>query len=326
LKITSKSGPATVRYRLYESAGDAAAGSGVGLLKEWSGNVATFPSGVLFSAVTNTTTADVTTLYKNFKTTGTTPGVTATLAKIGSVTYAVNTTVYDPIPGTLLTSADIGQFIAAGTKFKLEGGDLSAASAVGALFLAANAGTCSAPGASTAATAKTATTAEFVFDATESLGREICFTANGTTPIATQTFTVAADVVPAGTSTTMDQTAITAGNFNRDGTVLKAAFAEGSGVSGVASAVSLTNTSGNPANFTTSCLTGTGAVAGNSGTVAANSGTRFGITSAAGLGCPTAVRGIEMTFSVPVGSVIGSVVRQNTTTGQAAFDGMVGNQ
>lgn len=332
VKVSDKSGSAILRYRLYESAADAAAGTTAGLLKEFSGAVANFPTGVIFATTPNTTTADVTTLYKNFKTGGATPGVTATLAKIGTVTYQVDTSVNDPADGLALAAADIVQFIAAGSKFKLEGGDLTAASAVGALFLAANTGTCSVPGVSTPATAKTATTAEFVFGATESLARELCFTANGATPIATQTFTVAADLV-AGTTVpggvpadTRDQAAKTAGEFNRDGTVLKAAFAEGSGVSGVASAVSLTNTSGNPANFTTSCLTGTGTVAGNPGTVPAMSGLRFGITSAAGLGCPTAVRGIEMTFSVPVGSVIGSVVRQNTTTGQAAFDGMVGNQ
>ena len=67
-------------------------------------------------------------------------------------------------------------------------------------------------------------------------------------------------------------------------------------------------------------------MAGLAGSVPANSGVRRGVNSVSGLGCPAGTRGVELTMAVPTGTVIGSVVRQNVTTGQAGFDGMVGNQ
>jgi hypothetical protein len=258
--------------------------------------------------------------------------VTTTLAKIGTVTYAPNETVSNPATGLALTPANMALFTAAGTKLVLTGADLTAASG---LFLAGTGGTCAAPGASTAGSGLTATAVDFVIDASAvgtdpavgaNTGREICFQATGTTPIAAQDFTVAAAVVPVVGTSTANQAAIAAGNFKRNGTILKAAFADTTKASGVSMAVHIVNNAGIPAPYTVRCLLPASSVAGTPGTIPANTARREGIT--AGMGCPAdgTMRGIELTFAVPEGNVIGSIVRQNVSTGAASFDSMVGSK
>jgi len=177
-----------------------------------------------------------------------------------------------------------------------------------------------------AATSATAAGAEFVFGAIP-VDHAICFTANTTTAIPAQTFKIGADLVPKAPATTEDEGKIDLGSFDRDGTTLRAAFAEVPAGS-YSGTVNLMNPSTNDATFTTSCLTNAatnGRVAGNGGTVKAGQGARFGIGSAAGLNCPANTRGVELIFTVPQGSVIGSVVRQDSTTGQASADAMIGS-
>lgn len=156
--------------------------------------------------------------------------------------------------------------------------------------------------------------------------RDICFQATGTTPIAAQTFTVAATVVPAAGSTTASRSAIPAGEFKRNGTILKAAFSDSTTASGVTMAVHLINTSGMDAPYTVRCLLNNGSAAGTPGTVPANQGQRVSVVN--GLGCTGdgTLRGVELTFALPEGNVIGSMVRQNVSTGQAAFDSMLGSK
>ena len=145
--------------------------------------------------------------------------------------------------------------------------------------------------------------------------------------IPVSTYTGLVDLVPANASVTVADAATSTGKIVRNGTVLKAAFAEATSAAGVSSAISLTNNGSRAANFTVKCVLNNGSVAGKPGTLPANTAQRFGLTAANGLACPASnVRGLEITFDVPNGSVIGSVVRQNTSTGAAAFDGMVGNQ
>lgn len=151
----------------------------------------------------------------------------------------------------------------------------------------------------------------------------VCYTVNGTSQIVASSYTGTVDVVGNAGFSPADGSTGTA-SVVRNGTVLKAAFSEASTVSGTASAVSLTNTSATDAPFTVRCLNSGAATTGTPGSVPANSSGRFAIVSA--LGCPAGVRGLELTFAVPTGSVVGSVVRQNLTTGVASFDGMVGNQ
>lgn len=329
LTITNKLSSASVKYSLYETAAQAAAGGTAGLLATADGAVATFPSGLTFAAVPNSTTAEVTTLYTEFNN-----GVTTTLAKIGTVTYAPNEAVHNPADGAALTAADMPLFTAAGTKLVLTGDDLSAAATDG-VYLAA-AGTACDAGPGTLGTNLTATTADFVIDAVAvgtspvppgpNTGRDVCFQATGDKPIAAQSFTVAATVVAKAGTTTANQAAIPAGAFKRNGTILKAAFSDSTSASGVTMAVHLINTSGLPAPYTVRCLLNDGSAAGTSGTVPANQGQRISVVN--GLGCTGdgTLRGVELTFAVPEGNVMGSMVRQNVSTGQAAFDSMLGSK
>ncbi len=154
-------------------------------------------------------------------------------------------------------------------------------------------------------------------------GLVVCYETNGTTAIVASSYSGTVDLAADAGFVVADGTTGT-GQITRNGTVLKAAFGE-TPAGSFSGTVNLTNTGSNAAPFTTSCITTTGRVAGNAGSIAANSAARFGIGSAAGLNCPTNTRGLELTFAVPTGNVIGSVVRQDASTGQAAFDGMVGN-
>lgn len=327
--MTSATSPVQVAYALYEDAPSAAAGTASGRLNisnTAAQTVANVGTGLEFSTVQTTTTVDVSAAngaYTLFLAGG--AGTSTTVAQIGTVTLGAKAGVLDPGTGVdVLYTA----LVAAGTKLVVAADDLAAAvdpaTVSTGLFLSAGAN-CGIAG--TAGTARTATTVEFVTNTTALAGNALCFTVPGgnTTAIPTQSFTAAADLTAAAGSTAADFGATAAGQFERNGTVLKAAFAETPNGS-YSGTVNLANTSSSAAAFTTSCLTTTGRVAGNAGSVAANSASRFGIGSAAGLGCPSNTRGVELTFAVPTGNVIGSVVRQDASTGQAAFDGMVGNQ
>lgn len=327
LKVTDKAGSPVIKYSLYETAADANAGGAAGLLATASAAVATFPSGLTFSAVTNSTTAEVSKLYNEFNN-----GVTATLAKIGTLTYAPNQTVRRPDNGNLLVPPDINLFTAAGTKLVLTGTDLSAAKPLPAGLFIAAAANCGG-GVAYAGSGLTPTTVDFVINVNAigtsnppaATGLDICFDATGTTPIAAQSFTVSSVVVPNPASTTANAGPIAAGEFKRNGTVLKHAFADTTSASGVTMAVHMTNTGGIPAPYTVRCLLNNGSAAGTPGTVPANTAVRQSVVN--GLGCTGngTLRGIELTFAVPEGNVIGAVVRQNVSTGAASFDTMIGS-
>lgn len=204
-------------------------------------------------------------------------------------------------------------------------GDFTAAVANGVDLRVANCAGANAAGVtSTIAADKLSVTFSAITAAVIEQVLAVCYETNGTTPIVASTYSGTVDLV-ADTGFTVADGVTGTGEITRNGTVLKAAFGE-TPVGSFSGTVNLTNTGSNAAPFTTSCLTTTGRVAGNAGSVAANSASRFGIGSAAGLNCPTNTRGVELTFAVPTGNVIGSVVRQDASTGQAAFDGMVGNQ
>jgi hypothetical protein len=150
---------------------------------------------------------------------------------------------------------------------------------------------------------------------------------NGTDPIPVTTYEISADIVPAVGADTADQGPLVLGDFVRDGTILKHAFAEGAMAgTGFSAAAHLTNLSSGPAPYTVRCLLNSGSVAGNPGTVPANTAVRAGLT--ASMGCPAdgTLRGIEITLAVPEGRVIGAIVRQNVSTGTASFDTMIGSK
>lgn len=326
LVIQSAGAPVRMAYSLYEDAPSAAAGGAAGRLNSnfAAQTVAGLVTGLAFTTTPNTSTADVAAnpTYTQFV------GPTS-LATIGTVSLGAATPVLDPVSGAQVLYAAL---VANGTSLVLKG-DFSAAQQPSTnsagVFLGPDNGVC--PAAGTAPTPATPVdSATFATNATPVVARPLCFsvTANNQVKIAAQTFTVEAAITPAANSTAANLPATTAGMFVRNGTVLKASFAETTAVSGVARAVSLVNTSGVPAPYTVRCMVNSpNPVAGTPGTVLANGSTRVSLGTP-GLGCPTngTLRGVELTFAVPQGSVIGSIVSQSLSTGQASFDGMTGNQ
>lgn len=329
LVIQAAGSPVQMAYSLYEDAASAAAGGAAGRLNSnfAAQTVAGLVTGLAFSTVQNTTTVDVAAnpSYTHFLVGP--AGTTTSIAQIGTVSIGAAAAVLDPATGLAVT---YGQMVAAGTTLVLKG-DFSAAvtpstTSAGVFLGGAN---CGAPGmAPTPATPTTS--AVFPTGVTAQVAVPMCFsvTAANAIKIPAQTFTVEADITAAAGSTTADIPAIDAGKFIRNGLVLKAAFAETTGVSGISRAVSLVNTSALAAPYTVRCMVNSpNPVNGTSGTVPANSSTRLTL-GAGGMGCPTngTLRGLEITLQAVPGNVIGSIVNQNTSTGQATYDGMTGNQ
>lgn len=314
LSVTNKSSPIAITYSMYQTAADAVSGGSTGRLATKSGDYVKFGSGLKLNATVNTTTADVTQLYKKFLVGKT--GTGTTLAEIGLVEFDADTTLKNPATGDALAFADL---VATGTKLTVTGSDLSAASAIS---LSPN-GDCT--GTLIAGTNKTATTVDFVVNTTAvSASKAICFTAAGTNPVTAQDFTVGASVVPVAGLTIANPASVALGSFKRDGTVLKAPFIQGAGSFGAF--VNLANTSNNPAPYTVRCLsaTGTAAAVGTGGEVPAKASKRLGM---AAIGCPAGqgFNSVEFTFAVPQGSVAGTVVRENASTGESSMSDMTGN-
>jgi hypothetical protein len=309
LVIQAAGAPVQMSYSLYEDAPSAQAGLAAGRLNTnfAARTVAGLVSGLAFTTAQNTTTVDVgaATPYTRFKQEAGAPANTSTtVAQIGTVNVDAAVGVLNPGTGLQVTYA---QIVAAGTSLVLKG-DFGSAAAPSTnnsgVFLGVDNGDCGAAG--TAPTPATPIdSATFATGVTPAVAKPLCFTlaANNTKPIPTQSFTVELDVTPAAGSTATDLAPITAGAFKRNGMVLKTAFAE-----------------------TVACVLNSGSVVGTPGTIPALTAQRFSLSS--GLGCPTngTLRGVEIVFATTPGSVIGSVVRQNTTTGLATFDNMVGNQ
>ena len=319
-------GPIEVTYRLYETAAAAVAGSGQ--LAQDAGTIIVFASGVSLTAKQTTSTVDVATSPTYTKFVAAVPaGIpTTTKAEIGKV--SLNTANAKKPDGGAVALTDM---LGAGTAFTLSGADLTAAIAdlPGPTGLTLNTGGCAAA-ADILGTSRTATSVSFVLPVIQAyMDASLCFEVPGAnkTPIAAQSFT--ADVAPGPVANVPlpDVPAVAAGTFIRNGLVLKAAFAETTTAAGISSAAHLTNTTGNPAPFTVNCVLNSGTVAGAPGTLPASTAQRFTL-GANGLGCPSngTLRGVEIVFGTTPGSVIGSIVRQNTTTGLATFDSMVGNQ
>jgi hypothetical protein len=315
--ITNKAAGVSLKFDLYETAADAAAGGTAGRLHTRTNTVAGIASGLTFTTVVNTTTAEVADEYKSFV-----DGINPTLAKIGNLTHKAAVGVVRPADGAQVVITDL---VAAGTKVIVTtDSNWNPVTNIADVYLSSDA---DCGGVAIAATARTANTTEIIVDVAESDGLGICYQANGTTPIEVQAFTITGDVVPAAGTDTSDRGPIALGDFKRNGTILKAAFAEAATAgTGYSSAAHMTNLGASAAPFAVRCLTNAGAVAGTPGSIPANTAVRYGVTST--LGCPAdgTLRGIELTFAVPEGRVIGSVVRQNTTTGQASFDNMIGSK
>jgi hypothetical protein len=313
--------PIEATYRLYETA--AAAVAGAGHLAQDSGTIIRFATAVGLTATPNTNTANVNASPSYTKFLPAVPAglPTTTLAEIGKVSLDTNGALTPT--GGLVALTDI---VAAGTALTLTGTDLSAAAPLGLSLMA---GGCVAGGGPIAGTSRTATSVSFVLPAPFTLANSsLCYEvpAANTTPIAAQSFTADVAPVPAAGVPMPDVPAVTAGTFTRNGLMLKAAFADTTTAAGVGMAAHMTNLGNVPAPYTVRCLLTTSSVAGTPGTIPAGTARRESLTT--GLGCPSngTLRGLELIFAVPEGNVIGSIVRQNVSTGAASFDTMIGSK
>lgn len=318
IKIVDKEASASIKYSLYETAADAVLGGASGLLASDNEVMANITSGVTFTTVTNKNIADVTNLYKKFLATGADAAETPLLANIGNVTFAAVAGVLNPTASAPLALADL---VGGGTKLVLTGVDLSAA----AVLRLSDTTDCAGIVTPIVGSGLTATTANFQLGAAPILplvNRAVCFSANNTTPIKDQTFTIAADVVPAAATDTADKAATTLGTFEHDGTVLKAPVM--AQIAGQSNYIQLSNMGINAAPYTVRCFAPSGAVTtGTAGTVTAGNTAKLYMS---GLGCGAGSNSVEFTLAVPTGEVVGALVRQNTTTGDSAMDSLTGNR
>lgn len=312
IRVTDKSGPATIKYQLYETAANAVEGGATGRLAQADGTLANFSTGLKFTITTGTNTAAVSSLYKAFASGG---GTTLGPVEIGEVNYGVNSVTH-PTTGSavvlsdLVTSANI-----------VVAGDFTAAGSVNLN----NGGSCTGGTTTTGSLNSAKTQATIAVDSTAQGIGAICYTVSGTTIIPVQTITAALDItsLPA-TSSATDVSAATLGTIAHDGTVLKAPFM--AGAAGQTTFVQLANMGTTAASYTTRCFggsstTSTGADA--SGTVAVGGVKKVYMNN---IGCPTSSSAVEFTLAVPSGNVVGTLVRQSTTTGDSAMDSLTGNQ
>lgn len=318
LTVTNKNNSVLGNVRLYDGPANAQAGGQAGLLYARNGVIVAIQSGLAFTTTQFRTTASVATEYKEFIPTAAfapTDGfVDADTALIGKLTHKAAVGVWNESAAQVLMTELVG----AGTSLTVTG-DLSQ---VASLYLGG--ADCAAAGLPFVINA-TKTAATLVVDTTEYTDEAICADATGD-PIRAETYTVSADIVPAAGADTADRGPLVLGQIVRDGTVLKHAFAETAAAgTGYSAAVHLTNLGPTPAGYTVRCVLNSGSAAGRPGIVLANTAVRQSLSG--GMGCDQPnLRGIEVTFAVPEGRVIGAIVRQNTTTGTASFDTMIGSK
>lgn len=329
-KVTSDAAPVQIKASLFDGPANAQAyvtsGSLTGLLYTTGvRTAANIASGLEFATTQRTSTAAVATKFINFKANPTLGGsdgfVNPTLAIMGLPTFQDKAGVLNEASGDLLFT-ELVQASSLTVTSDIPGGLGSAAG----ISLEVT-GTCAVPGGTIGGVIDITGTSVTFNTGTTPIPptAQVCFTADNTDAIARQTFTIAASLTAAVGADTVAPMPLVLGNFIRDGVVLRAAFAETTGAIGMSSAVHLSNVSNSNAAYTVRCLRNVGSVAGTPGVVPANTAIRHGLSS--GMGCPSdgSLRGLEVTFEAPKGDVIGSIVRQNVTTGQASFDAMVGN-
>lgn len=314
LKVVSKSLPINVKYALYgESASDAS--NQTNAVYQKSAALATFSTGLALGSTPAATTADVTKLYKDFKANSKNAPdgfVSTTTAGLGGVTFNV-TGALAPATGAAALFVDL---VAVGTKLVVTG-KMGAAASVSLSTLA-----CAAPVVAGSITGNSADIPTGVLPIV-SPGLPICFTNNTTTPVEVDDYTVAVDVTPPGGVEKATPAAVPLGSINRDGTVLK--FTAISYKAGSPSWIQLANSSTIAAPYTATCYTNAGNVAGNPGSVAAGTTQRVELQQVCG--SKTQAQSIVLTFAVPSGSVNGTVIRKDGTTGAvSSVNASAGNQ
>lgn len=313
IQVADKTKPVELKYALYgESASDAANQTNAVYTK--SGTIATFATGLALSAVTATTTADVSQEFKAFKANpkNTPDGrISAAVAAIGTVTFDVTSTLTPDGANVAITD-----LVANGTKL-VANGDLTAR---GSLAI----GTTSCAATSTGGTNLTDNSADLVTNTATVSALPVCYTVNTTTPVPISSYTIAADVVAAAGAERATPAAVKLGDIDHDGTTLK--FPAISYKSGSPSWIQLVNQGTVKATFAATCYTPAGAsFAGTPGSVDANQTKRFELAEVCG--DKTKAQSIIMTLDVPSGSVNGAVIRKDGTTGAvSSINASAGNQ
>jgi hypothetical protein len=314
--LTSAAG-ASLTYSLYADPSSAVAGGTSGRLATKTGVIASTASGLDFTVTPGSATASVATSYKRFL------GGDSNAA-IGEISLetAANTTnlggagivISDLISAAnvIITAADLTS--------------TSNAAGAGIVLRESAGGGCALGGGLGGTSTQTSSTVRTI----SGLGggfpaHEACFEVTGTTSqpaIAEQSLTVALDITPALGTGTVDIAAQALGDIVRDGVTLKAAYMAGAG--GQSTWIQVANVSATAAPWTINCYSPTGSAGtGASGTLAAGATGKLFYNS---LGCAAGTNAVELIISAPAGSVVGTLVRQSTTTGDSALDSLTGNQ
>ena len=311
------------------------------LTTEVSHTLFSFESGAVFSVTPSSSTASVANLYKTFTpgsadshaSTITSPSHANDVASLGNVLYTNSSNVFQANGTANVTLANV----ITSANLVLVGSNGVTTAANFYLDDDANATVCDTAsygsGATTGTFSGTPTTTitrsinTQTLTGTSSAGAHVCYLSKGTDAIPEQVsppFTFALDVLTGGNlGTSSDRGPLDFGTIAHDGTVLKVPYMQDRG--GQTTLVQLTNFTSIDAPYTTRCLsTGATFSTGTPGTVPANKSKVIGF---GGTGCPTSTtNAIELTLAVPEGSVSGTLVRANKTTGDSSMDGLVGNQ
>ncbi|MFM7275961.1 MAG: hypothetical protein ACKO4A_19300, partial [Gammaproteobacteria bacterium] len=311
--LTSAAG-ASLRYSLYSSPSDAVNGTSTGRLATSSASIASTASGFDVTVTPATTVVDVSTSYKKF------------VADAG-ITSVSNTAIgafgMDAVTGVLnLSNVQVAvSDLISNANASVTGSDFTPAGNTG-VFFSTSANCVSAPAVTVAGTVVSSTVRNLNGLGNATVSGNVCFIANQNNAIAEQTFTVALDVTPAAGATTADIGATTLGNFDRNGTVLKAPLMEGK--AGQSTWIQVVNVSSTAAPWAINCFGPSGSLgAGASGTLAAGQTGKLFYNN---LGCAAGANAVEIVVSAPEGNVVGAFVRQSTTTGDSGIDSLTGNK
>jgi hypothetical protein len=309
--------PASLRYRRYSST-TAANSGGTNSLYDVQGVLANTAPALLF---TDTAYGHNTpTIAQDYKDFDVLESVGATLAEVGRISVGVT-------PGTYTTVGNpvaLSDLIATGTKVVVGGLDFSPlTTGSGALGLYMPKAAACSGGAAFTSSSVDATHRQLVIDPTKPFtDTGICYQVNGTTAIKEQPFSVSLVVTPAAGAATQSVNGLGLGLFERDGVVLK--FPYIATQSGSTTLIQLVNRGTRSPPITILCYSDTAAVSNGATTFTLPAGTTLGIGFAK-LGCPATTTSVQMQMDAVRGSVVGTMVRVNNTTGEIGIDAAVGN-
>jgi hypothetical protein len=311
VKLISAAG-ATLKYSLYSTPADAVTGLAAGRLATATGSIADSAPALVYDVTPGVSTANVASGYVDFVSD---PGANSTTV-IGSVLLTTDSNVVD-LNGGAVTLSDLitdANWVVTGEDLASLGAN--AASNSGIFYSTTSCATVGAAGTFLSATSRR------INSGTLDIDGDFCYRATGAIPITEQDFTTTIDLTAANGATVSDVSAQALGSFERNGTVLKAPIM--SGVAGQNTWIQVANVSSTAAPWTVQCFGPAGALgAGASSTLPAGTTGKLFYNS---LGCPAGANAVELIINAPGGNVVGTLVRQSTTTGDSGLDSLTGNE